>query len=87
MTIFNFPIILNIANRCTSSAKTNARNGEAPSCIPICTEIIKALSKETRNKLAEMGKKTQTFDEIVTNLIAKSNEPSGEVVAGENNNE
>lgn len=45
------------------------------------------LSKETRNKLAEMGKKTQTFDEIVTNLITKSNEPCGEALAGENKSE
>ena len=45
------------------------------------------LSRETRDKLADMGKKTQTFDEIVTDLITKSNEPCGEVVAGENKSE
>jgi hypothetical protein len=36
------------------------------------------LSKETRDKLAEMGKKGETYDEIINRLIATSKECSKE---------
>jgi len=33
-----------------------------------------AVRREIRNKLASLGKKDQTFDEIITSLLAKSEE-------------
>lgn len=45
------------------------------------------LSKKTRDSLAKMGDKTQTFDDVVTGLITKSKKPCVEVEAGENENE
>ena len=61
----------------------NNRNGNEKRGLVTCVR----LSKKTRDSLAEMGKKTQTFDEIVTDLIAKSNEPCVEVENGENKSE
>jgi len=58
----------------------NKNNGNEKRGLVTCVR----LSKKTRDSLAEMGKKTQTFDEIVTDLITKSNEPCGEATAGAN---
>ena len=36
------------------------------------------VTKVTRNRLAELGTKNQTFEQIVTELLDKQNESSGE---------
>ncbi len=36
------------------------------------------VTKATRNRLAELGTKNQTFEQIVTELLDKQNESSGE---------
>jgi len=36
------------------------------------------VTKATRNRLAERGTKNQTFEQIVTELLDKQNESSGE---------
>ena len=41
---------------------------------PTCLRVTKA----TRNRLAELGTKNQTFEQIVTELLDKQNKSSGE---------
>jgi len=36
------------------------------------------VTKDTRNRLAELGSKNQTFEQIVTALLDKQNESRGE---------
>ena len=36
------------------------------------------VTKDTRNRLAELGSKNQTFEQIVTGLLDKQNESRGE---------
>jgi len=36
------------------------------------------LTKDTRNRLAELGTKDQTFEQIVTILLDEKNQSSGE---------
>jgi len=61
----------------------NKNNGNEKRGLVTCVR----LSKKTRDSLAEMGKKTETFDEIVTGLITKSKKPCVEVENGENESE
>ena len=45
------------------------------------------LSKQTRNKLAGMGRKSDTFEKIILNLMDKPEEPCGENMIGESQND
>jgi len=45
------------------------------------------LSKDTRNKLAERGRKSDTFEKIILNLMDKPEEPCGENMIGESQND
>ncbi len=41
------------------------------------------LSKDTRNKLANLGKKSDTFESIILGLMDRPAEPCGENMIGE----
>lgn len=55
----------------------NARKKDEITCVQ--------LSKETRDKLAELGSKKDTFESIIVNLM--DDKPCGEKSAGENESE
>ena len=63
----------------------NSRNGKLAKKRDEITCV--QLSKETRNKLAEMGKKSDTFEKIILNLMDNPEEPCGENVIGESQND
>lgn len=50
---------------------TNSKKRDEITCVQ--------LSKLTRDKLAEMGKKSDTFEDIITNLMEKSGSQNPEV--------
>jgi len=55
----------------------NARKRDEITCVQ--------LSKETRDRLAELGTKKDTFENIIVNLM--ENKPCGENTIGENESE
>ncbi len=65
-----------MANNNNKNGK-NVRKKDEITCIQ--------LSKETRDKLAELGKKKDTFESIIVNLM--DDKPCGENMVGESESE
>jgi len=63
----------------------NSRNGKLAKKRDEITCV--QLSKDTRNKLAERGKKSDTFEKIILKMMDKSEEPCGENMIGESQND